>query len=243
VALGLVAALVIVVCIGAAVWLVMRERQVSAQVRDELAAAKQEIEDQAEQMEAARETFSRYRSELRNARAQMATQQDEMKMSRRAAAAESRLEALWALVRLEQHRSWRLTLAPSSAGWPDEPLPDLPGILHMEVERIREEVGTPGSVEVSIDEVPAEDAVLCVSATRELLRVLTLHTHAYEISVWTKYAKLNVEVLCSGWEGDNGALADTASIRDAVVGLGGDLHLEPPRKNRLRATLTLPLTQ
>jgi hypothetical protein len=242
-ALGLIAALIIVVSIGAAVWLVMRERQATAQITEELEAARARLDDQAEQMDAARETFAKYRSELRNARSQMVTQHDEVKESRRAAASRSRLEALWTLVRLEQHRSWRLTLAPSSAGWPDEPLPDLTGILKMEVERIREEVGTPGSVEASIDDVRPEDAVLCVSATRELLRVLTMHTHAYEVSAWTKYGQLNVEVLCSGWEGNDVVLADTAGIRDALVPVGGDLRLEPPRKSRLRATLSLPMAE
>ena len=243
-ALGLVAALVIVVAIGAAAWLVVRERQSTAQVNEELAAARAQLEDQAEQMAAARETFSRYRNELRTARNQMVTQQEEVKEARRGdSTAQARLEALWALVRLEQHRSWRLTLAPTAVGWPDEPLPDLTGILNMEVERIREEVGTPGSVEASVNGVRAEDAVLCVSATRELLRVLTMHTHAYEVSAWTKYGQLMVEVLCSGWEGNEGVLADTSSIRDAIEPLGGDLRLEPPRKSRLRATMSLPLTQ
>lgn len=243
-ALGLVAALVILVTIGAAAWLVMRERQTTALVNEELVAARAQIEDQAEQMEAARSTFAQYRSELRTARDQMVNQQKEVKEARRGdATAQSRLEALWALVRLEQHRSWRLTLAPSASGWPDAPLPDLAGILSMEVERIREEVGTPGSVEASINGVSPEDAVLCVSAARELLRILTMHTHAYELSVWTKYGQLMVEVLCSGWEGDEGVLADTATIRDAVAPLGGDLRLEPPRKSRLRATLSLPLAQ
>jgi len=42
---------------------------------------------------------------------------------------------MWKLVRLEQHRNWRLTLAPPAAGWsdtvPEVPV-DLTGVLTME---------------------------------------------------------------------------------------------------------------
>jgi hypothetical protein len=233
-----------VVVAAVAAWLILQERQRNARLTEELSAAQIQLEDQAEQMEAARETFARYRTELRDARTQMVGQHDEIKGTRRTA--QARLEAMWALVRLEQHRNWRLTLAPPAAGWsdtvPEVPV-DLTGVLTMEVERIREEVGTPGSLEASVSDLRPEDAVLCVSATRELLRVLTLHTTAYEVSVWTKPGQLIVEVICIGWEGEEGVLADAAGIREAISDVGGDLRLEPTRRSRLRATLSLPLSQ
>jgi len=235
------AALLVVVVVAVAAWLVLQERQRNARLTEELSAAQLQLEDQAEQMAQAKETFARYRSELHDARTQMVGQHDEIKGTRRTA--QARLEAMWALVRLEQHRSWRVTFAPPAAGWSDHAPVDLTGVLTMEVERIREEVGTPGSLEASINDLRPEDAVLCVSATRELLRVLTLHTTAYEVSVWTKPGQLIVEVICIGWEGEEGVLADAAGIREAIAVVGGDLRLEPTRRSRLRATLSFPLSQ
>jgi len=79
------AALLVVVVAAVAAWLILQERQRNARLTEELSAAQIQLEDQAEQMEAARETFARYRAELRDARTQMVGQHDEIKGTRRTA--------------------------------------------------------------------------------------------------------------------------------------------------------------
>jgi hypothetical protein len=152
---------------------------------------------------------------------------------------EPRLLVLWALAQLEQQRAWRLSLAPAPSSEPD----GLAELLAMEVDRIREEVGTPGSIDVRLEPpVAADDAVLALLAARELLAVLVPHTQAYDLAVERDGAHLEVEVICDGWEGPDTAADDIGRLLATVAPAGGDLQLEADDKGRLRATLQLPLT-
>jgi hypothetical protein len=152
---------------------------------------------------------------------------------------EPRLGVLWSLAQLEQQRAWRLSLAPAARPEPD----GLAGLLAMEVERIREEVGTPGSLDVELEPpVAADDAVLAFVAARELLAVLVPHTQAFDLAVGRDGTRLEVEVVCVGWEGPDSAADDIGRLLATVAPAGGDLQVDADDDGRLRATMQLPLT-
>jgi hypothetical protein len=149
-----------------------------------------------------------------------------------------RLVALWALAQLEQQRAWRLTLAAVIEGEPD----GLPGALAMEVDRIREEVGTPGTLTLQVDPpVAIDDAALALLAARELLAALVPHTQAYDMVIGRDGSRLDIEVVCSGWEGPAEAADDISRLLAAIAPAGGDLQLDADADGRLRAVVQLQL--
>jgi multidrug efflux pump subunit AcrA (membrane-fusion protein) len=154
-------------------------------------------------------------------------------------AVEARLAALWALAQIEQQRTWRLSMASAIDGDPG-----LAGALAMEVDRIREDVGTPGSLETRLDPpVAVHDAALALLAARELLAALVPHTQAYDLAVGYDGAHLAIEVVCTGWEGPAGAADDVSRLLAAIAPAGGDLSVDTNPDGRLRATLQLPLAR
>jgi hypothetical protein len=111
----------------------------------------------------------------------------------------------------------------------------------VEVERIREEVGTPGSLETTIEPpVSAGDAALIFHATRQLLGLLVPHTQAFDLSVGRSGAEVVVELTCSGWEGDAHLAEGMGRLLEAVAPAGGDLELDTLSDERLQAILRLP---
>jgi hypothetical protein len=153
-------------------------------------------------------------------------------------AIEARLAALWALAQIEQQRTWRLSMASAVDGDPG-----LAGALAMEVDRIREDVGTPGSLETRLDApVAVPDAALALLAARELLAALVPHTQAYDMAVGCDGSLLAIEVVCTGWEGPAEAADDVSRLLAAIAPAGGNLSLDTDPDGRLRATLQLPLT-
>jgi hypothetical protein len=152
--------------------------------------------------------------------------------------AEPRLVALWALAQLEQQRAWRLSLAAVIEGEPD----GLPRALAMEVDRIREEVGTPGSLDLRLDPpVGVDDAALALLAARELLAALVPHTQAYDMVIARDGSRLAIEVVCTGWEGPAEAADDVSRLLAAIAPAGGDLQLDTDADGRLRAVVQLRL--
>ena len=153
-------------------------------------------------------------------------------------AAKARLTALWALVELAEQRAWRLSQGSNIKGGPD----GLPGALAMEVDCIREEVGTPGSLAIQVDPpVAPDDAAFALVAARELLAILVPHTQAYDVVVGRTGSRLAIEVVCSGWEGPDDVADDVSRLLAAVAPTGGDLQLDADSDERLRVTLQLPL--
>ena len=151
---------------------------------------------------------------------------------------EPRLAALWALALLEQQRTWRLSLASPNAAGPD----GLAGALAMEVDRIREEVGTPGTLELRLDPpVATGDAALALLAARELLAALVPHTQSYDVVVGREGPRLSVDVVCTGWEGPTEAADDVSRLLAAVAPTGGDLQLDADTDGRLLARLQIDL--
>jgi hypothetical protein len=195
-------------------------RQALRQGRDAAAAAHQATEDRL---------------------ARAATELEEMRAAAAAALApdppDVRLAALWALAQIEQQRAWRL-----STGSDVDGDTGLGPALAMEVERIREDVGTPGSLETRLDEpVAVHDAAFALSAARGLLAVLVPHTQAYDMAIEQDGSQLAIEVVCTGWEGPAEAADDVSRLLAAVAPAGGNLSLDTDPDGRLRATLQLPL--
>jgi hypothetical protein len=150
---------------------------------------------------------------------------------------DARLAALWSLAQIEQQRTWRLSMASGVEGDPG-----LAGALAMEVDRIREDVGTPGSLETHLDSaVGVQDAALALLAARELLATLVPHTQAYDMVVQQHSAELAIDVVCTGWEGPTEAADDISRLLAAVAPAGGNLSLDTDPDGRLRASLQLPL--
>lgn len=154
---------------------------------------------------------------------------------------DARLGSLWALTVLEQQRQWQLSVAgttPSPGSAPD----GLVGVLTVEVERIREEVGTPGSLDVGMTPpATADDNALIFHATRQLLALLVPHTQAFDLVLHRLDDDAVLELTCSGWEGPDHVADGVGRLLEAVAPAGGDLELDTLPGDRLQATLRLPL--
>jgi hypothetical protein len=152
---------------------------------------------------------------------------------------------MWALTLLEERRQRRLGLVSAGAGGGSqlpEPPDELGDALAVEVERIREEVGTPGSLEARLDPpVGAGEAALVLHGTRQLLGALVRHTNAYDLTVVRDGDQVDVAVVCSGWEGQGSDVdEDVIRLVKAVAPAGGDVHVDPMSGGRLQVTLRLP---
>jgi hypothetical protein len=234
-------AVLLVVCAGLALALIRRQSALRAQLR--AAAALRRERDEATAATQAAEVRSAA-SEATAARAAAEVEHVQAAAAAERAAAEAadsqagdRLTALWALAQIEQQRTWRLTTGSSL-----DPDPGLAAALAMEVERIREEVGTPGSLETRLEApVAIHDASLALFAARELLAVLVPHTQAYDMAIEQEGPQLAIEVVCTGWEGPAEAADDVSRLLAAVAPAGGNLSVDTDPDGRLRATLVLPL--
>jgi len=154
--------------------------------------------------------------------------------------AQGRLEALWLLTRLatawEQRHAAGLSTAAARFG--DGALGD---ILAGEVSRIREEAGTPGSVQVSIDPPPdAAEAIVMVHSIQLLLSALARHCQGYDLSVRRSERGITAIVVCEGFDGPDTVADDTTAVLVAVAPAGGDVALDRDPDGRLRAQLSFP---
>jgi hypothetical protein len=152
---------------------------------------------------------------------------------------DGRLPSLWALTLLEQQRQWRLTKPAASLAF--RAPADLSGALDVEVERIREEVGTPGTLTVDGPATNPGDDALVFHATRQLLALLVPHTQAFDLVLQRVDDQAVVELTCSGWEGPDQVAEGVGRLLEAVAPAGGDLELDTLPDDRLQATLRLPL--
>jgi len=130
-----------------------------------------------------------------------------------------------------------MAASPLGVGAPD----NLPGALDIEVERIREEVGTPGTLTIDLAATTAEDDALVFHATRQLLALLVPHTQAFDLVLQRVDDHAVLELTCSGWEGPDQVADGVGRLLEAVAPAGGDLELDMLPDDRLQATLRLPL--
>ncbi|HWG74510.1 MAG TPA: hypothetical protein VG184_10710 [Acidimicrobiales bacterium] len=151
------------------------------------------------------------------------------------------LQALWSLALLDQDRSWRLTMALPQGTDDGHRSRSLADALEGEVSRIREETGTPGTLEVSLDDEPGPgDALLVLRCVQGLLAVLARHSQAFDLRVVTGDGRLVATVACDDFDGPDTVADETTALLSAVRGARGEVDIDRDTDGRLRATFSLP---
>jgi hypothetical protein len=159
---------------------------------------------------------------------------------RQAEADRAALEGLWRLAVIESRRAWQLTMAQALPGGTGAPA-SLAGSLAAEVERIREETGTPGTMRSALAAEPAPvEAVLALRAVQTLLAVLSRYCDSYDLALSGDGGKVVATLNCDRFAGGEPVLADARAVADAVVPCGGSLDLREAPGGQLCARLHLP---
>ncbi len=151
------------------------------------------------------------------------------------------LDAAWALAGLRV--GWDLrrhaALVPAAASTPEV---DLVVAAGAEVQRIREEIGTPGVLAAQpLPQLPAPVALVALLAVEGLLAAVVRRTQAYDLSLACADGYLLAEVACEGDEGITADDADLASVTAAVARAGADLRSGRRSDGVLVARLRVPL--
>jgi YD repeat-containing protein len=242
-----------------------RQRALATSLREELVQARRETTEvqaarsvQAELERAKAEVAGLRESQQRQAaataaaveaaRAQaVATARAELEADQRAAAEAVRAEvgagsaatwsALWTLACQQQQRAADLI----GRGLPRTQSPSFLAALGAELERIREETGTPGALAATeLGELSPTTALVALRATQALLAILTRYCQAYDVAVDRRQSRIALIVSCEGWEGPDRAAEDIGNLLAVLAPAGGDLELERDEQGRLVALLTLP---
>jgi multidrug efflux pump subunit AcrA (membrane-fusion protein) len=159
---------------------------------------------------------------------------------RQAEAERSALEGLWKLAVIEGRRDWQLTMAQAGPGGPVAAT-TLADTLSGDVDRIREETGTPGSIRSALAAEPgAAESVITLRAVQALLAVLARYCDAYDLQLSGDGGKLVATLTCERFQGGETVLADASSVAEAVGPCGGNLDLRQDAGGRLHARLSLP---
>jgi multidrug efflux pump subunit AcrA (membrane-fusion protein) len=157
-------------------------------------------------------------------------------------AARAHLEALWALACLEQGRAWRLTMA-----MPEEtPTVDGPNSLwrtvEREIERIREETGTPGHLSASLpDEMAAGDAVVVLRALQGLMAILARYSDAFDLHLSIEDERVVAGLTCEAFDGPDTVADEATSLLRALGPVQGEIDVDRDEAGRLAARLVIPL--
>lgn len=155
--------------------------------------------------------------------------------------AQGRLAALWGLSCLsaewEQRGAERQSTAPSPPAVPG----DLAEVLTIEIGRIREEAGTPGTVRMAV-EPPAvgAEAVLVLRSVQLLLSALARHCQGYDLYVHRWERRISAVLVCEGFDGPDTVADDTTAVLVALSPAGGDVDIDRDPEGRLRARLSVP---
>jgi hypothetical protein len=210
-----------------------------------VATARQERDDTAARLAAAEaEVVAAHRAtEYAEARANLAEsglafRRQEMAFS----VARAQLEALWSLACLEQGRAWRLTMAlpldPATPSGPDS----LATAVEREIDRIREETGTPGEVAAALpDELGAGDAMVVLKALQGLMAVLTRYSDAFDLKMGVETGQMVATLTCEGFDGPDTVADEATALLEALRPAGGEIDVDRDAEGRLEARLTLPL--
>ena len=249
----LVAALVV----GAVVIIVM-VRQLRA-ARSAAQQATQTIGDGKARVAAAHQDLAEARESLSVARqateaAQQAAAQAEVRASlaesglafrqqqASSSAARAHLEALWALACLEQGRAWRLTMAMPDEPQAQEEPPTLRRAVEREIERIREETGTPGQLSATLpDELAAGDALVVLRALQSLMAILTRYSDAFDLHLSVEDERLVAGLTCEGFNGPDTVADEATSLLRALGPAQGEIDVKRDDAGRLAARLVIPL--
>lgn len=158
-------------------------------------------------------------------------------------------EAALALERLGRHRTWSVLAGPSLAPpWGDaeseSPGRTLLQGIEMEIESIREEVGTPGQLQVVLGEelqLEPAPAALGLTAIRELLRRLAPRCEELEVHVDGSPVPPEIAVQAIGARSPSDVASAASDVMAAVSSQGWPslVTIDDPDAGRVGIELTL----
>jgi hypothetical protein len=152
------------------------------------------------------------------------------------------LLALWNLARLEHEWSGRHVAALSTAKDPQRPGDSLAAALDEEIGRIREEIGTPGSLVSSLQLEPDPgSAVLLLCSVQTMLASLARHCQAFDLVVSDDDNRLSATVLCEDFDGPESVADDISALLAVVAPTGGDLDVDRDAQGRVVTRLSFPV--
>jgi hypothetical protein len=153
------------------------------------------------------------------------------------------LGSLWTLERLELdvHRRRQAAETPDAVS---TYATVLGGAIEREVERIREEVGTPGELHSELGNDPDEETGLVVlGAIRRTLAAVARGCEAYDLYVKTEHGRLQVKVVCELFDGAwmEDTAADVGAVASAVAPAGATAVFRPGEAGAAVAELSFPV--
>lgn len=150
---------------------------------------------------------------------------------------------LWTLERLELdvHRRDQAVVTPDAVSTYDTVLG---GALEREVERIREEVGTPGELHAELGADPDERiGLVVIGAVRRTLASVARGCEAYDLFVKTQHGRLQIQAVCElfdeGWF--ERTASDIGAVAAAVAPAGATAVFRPGQGGESVAELTFPV--
>jgi hypothetical protein len=148
------------------------------------------------------------------------------------------LDGLWAIAQLECGWARRRQGLPADGSAES----GLAALLAAEVERIREEVGTPGSLELTITrEVTGREELLVCRSAQALLEAVARRSQAFDLATTVDHAELAITVICHDVDRPETIMADLSALAGAIEPAGGQLHAKPPEEGQLRAEIHFPV--
>jgi hypothetical protein len=139
------------------------------------------------------------------------------------------IDAVWSLERLELDRQRQLE-AGIVARADDVDAGTLVVALQREVERIREEMGTPGELRSDLDADPAGPVgLLVLGAVKLTLGALARRCQAYDLRLEVAHGRIAVTIVCEGFEPESAdeTSAAVAAIAAAVADTGATAAFRP----------------
>jgi len=149
--------------------------------------------------------------------------------------------AMWSLqgveLELERQRDAAVPGAPEAASGV------LVGALQREVERIREEMGTPGELHDELGRDPSASAGLLLLRSIQLtLPAVAWRCTGFDLYVFDADGALQARLVCEGFEtaAEDGAKAALAAVTEAVAPAGGRVELRKGEAGWAEALVSVP---
>jgi hypothetical protein len=112
-----------------------------------------------------------------------------------------------------------------------------------EVDRIREEIGTPGTVRGRLRSEPDPAAALLLfRAAQYTLGVLARRTQAFDLNVAEAAGAVTVTVVCEDADVVEMPGEETTALARAIRPAGADLYVDRDPAGQLRAQLSIPVS-